>query len=121
MAASGYFHRSHPCIFQQSITLLHTPNEMRSTLDSRVLDIHSKHVHNHRTCARANILSRPHQIHTTRSSFDTPLALATVFDFQFRDETTVPRNIFPFSIFFDTYDLTRHVYTCTHTVYQHTP
>ena len=47
-------------------------------------------------------------------SIQTPFALTTVFNFQFRDETTVPRNIFPFSIFFDTDDLTCHVYTCTH-------
>lgn len=47
-------------------------------------------------------------------SLQTPLAAAAVFDFQFRDETTVPWNIFPFSILFDAYDLTCHVYTCTH-------
>jgi len=56
---------------------------------------------------------------SSRISFLTPTAFASVFDIPFLDETSVPRNILPFSINFHSYSLTRHACTCMHPVLNH--
>lgn len=55
-------------------------------------------------------------IHKPRISFLTPLTFASVLNCQFTGELTVPWNILPFSFFFYSDDLTRHVHRCTHGV-----
>ena len=53
-------------------------------------------------------------VHNMDNSFLTPLAFTSCLDGTFTRERAIPWNILPFSFFFNSYDLTRHVHTCIH-------